>query len=200
VQSRRSLGNTVSATLCEYSHDIETNAIFPQRRGPRHRRVFPGASADHKPGLLPRSGMTGNWAGNLIEADSAFRNARMPDLRSRLTTIRPEPIHAYQAATCAPPSGTAVTLSNQAGRYRAERHGRHRAGPARLAVGTPHTWEYCTIRISALRQYFRTPADVSTRRLTGDIPGVYLRQARALVSARCGAGRRLWLPDQVHRG
>ena len=61
-------------------------------------------------------------------------------------------------------------------------------------------WEYRTVQISALRQYFRTPADVSARRLSVDIPGVYLRRARVLESARCGVGRRRGMAGQVHRG
>jgi hypothetical protein len=72
------------------------------------------------------------------------------------------------AATCAPPSGTAVTPSNRAGRYRAARH-----GPPPGRSGWPsshaHTREYRTIRISALRQYCRR-AEVAYE----DVPAVDL--------------------------
>jgi len=40
--------------------------------------------------------------------------------------------------------------------------------------------------------------ELSARQLTADVPGVYLRRARAPAFARCGAGRRSWPPGQVH--
>ena len=45
---------------------------------------------------------------------------------------------------------------------------------------------------------FRAPADVSARRLAGDVPGVYLSRARVPAAARWGAGRRRWPPGQVY--
>ena len=64
----------------------------------------------------------------------------------------------------------------------------------------PHDREYLTIRISALPQYYRTLVDVFDRRLTADLHGVSLGQARMPAPARCGAGRRHWLLDQVPGG
>ena len=46
----------------------------------------------------------------------------------------------------------------------------------------PGTREYRTIRISALRQRYRTPADVSAWRLTAYIPGVYLQTGESGVA------------------
>jgi hypothetical protein len=69
-------------------------AIFPQRRGPRRGRVPPSESTDYEPGLLPCGRMTGNQRGHLIEVHPAFHTARIPDPRTWLTAIRPEPTRA----------------------------------------------------------------------------------------------------------
>ena len=55
----------------------------------------------------------------------------------------------------------------------------HRGGAGEGAAGGP-----------SRGSSFRTPADVSARRLAGDVPGVYLSRARVPASARCDAGRR----------
>jgi hypothetical protein len=60
-------------------------------------------------------------------------------------------------------------------------------------LGIPHDPNKCSPPV------FSTLADVSAWRLSGDVPGVYVRRARVPASARCGAGRRRWLPGRVQR-
>lgn len=59
-------------------HHLAT--VYAQGGGLLPGCISAGDSTDHKTGLLPREGVTGNQIGHLIEIDPALHTARMPDL------------------------------------------------------------------------------------------------------------------------